>query len=170
MIENRSLGREVPPITPRNVMDVYRAFQVKAQFGFATEEERLGDYRELISTAPAFFNQKGDRAPNPKNVRDLAGLLFYSHKQNSPVQLDFFVEATEKVTKDVLRKGWAVKPLSYKWEAEIDEFKNLLQGELRAVTINYEAEKADADKIREMALKGVILPEQSPEAIAIKTI
>lgn len=149
--------REAPTrkFTITQVWQEFRRFQVRAQQGFLTEEERLGGYTRLIGTASDFFNDKEVKRSNTPPLKTLVNALFYQHENYATVPIDFFVEATKKIKQEVLDEG-VVRPLGSRFRDEIDFIGKLIQQELLAATTAAKEERVDKSILESLASKAVV--------------
>lgn len=145
---------ETSKVTASQVWQEFRKFEVRAQQGFLTQEERLGAYVAFIGEASTFFNYPEVKKSSSAQIKELVNGLFYHHEDHAALPIDFFVEATKRIKREVLDEG-TTRPLGYRFRDEVDFIGKLMQQELLSATQAAKGEREDRLALEGLASKAV---------------
>lgn len=151
-------------IPPKDVWAGFESFEKASAQGFNTAEERIRTYGQFMGRVADFFAQPELLdSPTPEQ-RDLVRKLFYSHQTTAQVPIEFFVDAGQRLQKEVLEKRY-VRPAGKKWQDEIDFIRGLTRAEFQKAALELGTEVTDRKKLEELAKSEA--PDNSDSAVAL---
>lgn len=139
-------------VEPGNLWSEFQSFGKTLKIDSATTSERLAHYQHFMQVVSAFFSQP-EIANNPTpETRSLVSKLFYQHENNTSDPVDFFVKTAERLTDEVLNKGY-IKPGTSRWKDEMSFIKDLSRQELYSTTLSLRDETACQERLVQLAGK-----------------
>ncbi len=152
MVEARPSPEIALKITPDQVWQQFQIFGEKAVKGFSTEEEGMKAYLSFLGSATEFFNYPETKKTNTRPVRELMDKLFYHHRDSAAMPVNFFIEAGQKVKKDILDSG-LIDSGYRRFKDEVDLMGKLLHREYGAVARGLKSEEGDRKAMEGYALE-----------------